>query len=141
MQERERLEAQLAEARKQDVAKAPSGAAITIGGVSVIVEDVATQDRDEVSLRADTFRKDRKASIYILMEERGVFHVVLTDDLLKAGRKAGDLVNKLVVIGGGKGGGRPYFASAGIGDMSKLAEARAAVPSVVEAWLVHRPDA
>ena len=47
---------------------------------------------------------------------RGGIHVTLTDDLVRAGRKAGDLVNRIAALSGGKGGGRPHFASAGAGD-------------------------
>ena len=35
--------------------------------------------------------------------------MALTDDLVKAGRKAGDLVSRIAAVGGGKGGGRPHF--------------------------------
>ena len=34
---------------------------------------------------------------------RGAVHVALTDDLVKAGRKAGDLVNRIAQVSGGKG--------------------------------------
>ena len=51
---------------------------------------------------------------------RGAIHVTLTDDLVGAGRKAGDLVNRIAALSGGKGGGRPHFASAGAGDPGKL---------------------
>jgi alanyl-tRNA synthetase len=65
-------------------------------------------------------------------------HVAVTDDLIKAGRKAGDLVSRIAAVGGGKGGGRPQFASAGIGDPAKLPVARAAVPSLIAEWLGER---
>jgi alanyl-tRNA synthetase len=64
--------------------------------------------------------------------------VAVTDDLVKAGRKAGDLVSRIAAVGGGKGGGRPQFASAGIGDAGKLPAARAAVPTLVAEWLGGR---
>ena len=66
---------------------------------------------------------------------RGAIHVTLTDDLVSAGRKAGDLVNRIAALSGGKGGGRPHFASAGAGDPDRLPAARAAAPGVVSAWL------
>jgi alanyl-tRNA synthetase len=66
---------------------------------------------------------------------RGAIHVTLTDDLVGAGRKAGDLVNRIAALSGGKGGGRPHFASAGAGDPAKLPAAKAATPSLVSAWL------
>jgi alanyl-tRNA synthetase len=54
---------------------------------------------------------------------------------VSAGRKAGDLVNRIAALSGGKGGGRPHFASAGAGDPARLAAARAATPELVSAWL------
>ena len=53
----------------------------------------------------------------------------------KAGRKAGDLVNRIAAVSGGKGGGRPGFASAGAGDPARLGAAREATPALVAAWL------
>ena len=56
-------------------------------------------------------------------------------DLVKAGKKAGDLVNRLAAISGGKGGGRPGFASAGAGDPAKLGAVREAAPGIIDTWL------
>ena len=66
---------------------------------------------------------------------RGSIHVTLTDDLVRSGRKAGDLVNRIAALSGGKGGGRPHFASAGAGDPGRLSAARAATPDLVADWL------
>ncbi|MGE0354718.1 MAG: alanine--tRNA ligase [Gemmatimonadales bacterium] len=134
VQERERLESRVAQLLKDGAGSAPESS-FNVNGVSVMVEDAPEMGRDEISLKADAFRQNRSAAVYVVVEERGAFHVVLTDDLVKAGRKAGDLVNRLVAVGGGKGGGRPYFASAGIGDSNRLADARGAVQSVVRDWL------
>jgi len=38
-------------------------------------------------------------------------------------------------VSGGKGGGRPQFASAGAGDISRLPTARAEAPAIIAAWL------
>jgi alanyl-tRNA synthetase len=56
-------------------------------------------------------------------------HVALSDDLVKAGRQARGLVERL----GGKGGGRPYFAS---GSLAQEAQpAGGAIQGAVEGWL------
>jgi alanyl-tRNA synthetase len=44
-------------------------------------------------------------------------------------------VNRIAAVSGGKGGGRPHFASAGAGDPSRLPAARAATPELVSTWL------
>ena len=47
----------------------------------------------------------------------------MTDDLIKKGVKAGDIVKEIAPIVGGGGGGRPNMAQAGGKDASKLPEA------------------
>ena len=66
--------------------------------------------------------------------------MTLTDDLVRAGRNAGDLVNRIAALSGGKGGGRPHFASAGAGDAAKLPAARAATRDLVSGWLGGRSE-
>jgi alanyl-tRNA synthetase len=54
---------------------------------------------------------------------------------VSSGRKAGDLVNRIAAMSGGRGGGRPHFASAGAGDPERLPAVRAATPELVATWL------
>jgi alanyl-tRNA synthetase len=88
---------------------------------------------------ADRFREGKRNAVLVLFSSagRGAIHVTLTDDLVGAGRKAGDLVNRIAAMSGGKGGGRPHFASAGAGDPANLPAARAATPGLVSAWLAE----
>ena len=51
------------------------------------------------------------------------------------GLKAGVLVKETAMLTGGNGGGRPDFAMAGAKDQTKLDEALAAVPALVEKQL------
>jgi len=51
------------------------------------------------------------------------------------GLKAGVLVKEISAIAGGKGGGKPDFAMAGLKDETKIDEALAAVKSIVEKQL------
>ena len=62
----------------------------------------------------------------------------MDDDLVARGVKAGDLVARIAALSGGKGGGRPQFASGGLGDPAKLAETRAQTADVVRAALAQR---
>ena len=136
-QEREKLEARLAQLLKSGAQPAAQGDALEIGGVQVLIADTDSEDRDEVAAIADRYREGKARAVLVLFSAtgRGAVHVALTDDLVKAGRKAGDLVNRIAAVSGGKGGGRPGLASAGAGDPAKLGAARAAVPALVEAWL------
>jgi alanyl-tRNA synthetase len=137
LEERQRLEARLAEALKGGGGAAIAGDVAEVGGVRVTIADTATDDRAEVGQIADRFREGKRNSVLVLFSNagRGAIHVTLTDDLVGSGRKAGDLVNRIAALSGGRGGGRPHFASAGAGDPTKLPAARAATPGLVSAWL------
>jgi len=135
--ERDRLEARLQEALRAGGARADAGETQSVNGVSVTVASTASDDRNELGQVADTFRGGRSDAILVLFGTagRGAVHVAVTDDLVRRGLKAGDLVNRIAAVSGGKGGGRPQFASAGAGDPSRLGAARDAVPRLVAEWL------
>jgi len=138
LEERNKLEARLA-------AMVESGTAGTvmdekvfeIDGVALTVGQTVSDDRDEVGTIADRFREGRRNGVLVLFSDtgRGAVHAAVTDDLVKRGRKAGDLVNRIAAISGGRGGGRPSFASAGAGDVAKIPAAREATPAIVASWL------
>jgi alanyl-tRNA synthetase len=114
-----------------------AGEEIAVNGVAVTLSDTTAEDREEVGQAADRFRAGKKNAVLVLFGTggRGAIHVALTDDLVQQGRKAGDLVNRIAAMSGGKGGGRPAFASASAGDPARLPSAREATPRIVEEWL------
>jgi alanyl-tRNA synthetase len=140
LEERQRLEARLAEALRSGGGGEIAGDTSDVNGVQVTIAETASDDRAEVGQIADRFREGKRNSVLVLFSSagRGAIHVTLTDDLVGAGRKAGDLVNRIAALSGGKGGGRPHFASAGAGDPAKLSAARAATPALVSDWLAGR---
>ena len=140
LEERQKLEARLAEALRSGGGGEIAGDTSEVNGVQVTIAETASDDRAEVGQIADRFREGKRNSVLVLFSSagRGAIHVTLTDDLVGAGRKAGDLVNRIAALSGGKGGGRPHFASAGAGDPAKLSAARAATPALVSEWLVGR---
>jgi alanyl-tRNA synthetase len=95
------------------------------------------ENREEVLALVDGFRTGKSGAVLVLFGTagRGAVHVAVTDDLVKAGRKAGDLAGRIAAVSGGKGGGRPQFASAGAGDIARLPQARAEAPAIITAWL------
>ncbi len=138
VQERAKLEARVTELKKSGSAPAVSnGTVVDVSGVSVTMASTESEDRDELGAVADQFRQGRDKAVLVLFGEqgRGAVHVAVTEDLVKSGKKAGDLVNRIAALSGGKGGGRPQFASAGAGDPARLAAAREGTPAVVAAWL------
>jgi alanyl-tRNA synthetase len=108
--------------------------------VELTIAQTASEDRTELGQIADSFRQGKRNAVLVLFSSagKGAIHVTLTDDLVSSGRKAGDLVNRIAALSGGKGGGRPHFASAGAGDPERLPAARAATPELVTEWLGDR---
>ncbi len=100
----------------------------------MIVGDSPVDDRGQIGLLMDSFRDQNKNAIKVLFVtgRRPGIHVAVTDDLVASGVRAGDLVQKIAEISGGRGGGRPHFASAGAGDPNKLGEARSKTPAIVK---------
>jgi alanyl-tRNA synthetase len=137
LQERQRLESRLAETLRSGTGSAVRGDVSRVNGIELTVADAPTEDKTELGRIADQFREGRRSAVLVLFSSagRGSIHVTLTDDLVTMGRKAGDLVSRIAAVSGGKGGGRPHFASAGAGDPELLPAARAATPELVTAWL------
>ena len=140
LEERERLEARLAETLRGGSGAAVRGDVSSVAGVELTIGQTATEDRAELGRIADAFREEKRSAVLVLFSSagRGAIHVTLTEDLVSSGRKAGDLVNRIAALSGGKGGGRPHFASAGAGDPERLPAACAATPALVAAWLESR---
>ena len=70
----------------------------------------------------------KKAGSYAVLlgsvaDDKVSFVAACSDDLIKAGLKAGDWIRETAKVAGGGGGGRPQMAQAGGKDPSKLGEA------------------
>jgi len=57
------------------------------------------------------------------VNERPMIMCAVTDDLIKRGLNAGEIVRNAAGVMGGSGGGRPNLAQAGGKDPAKLSEA------------------
>ncbi len=134
--DREKLEGRIREMVERGGGDAP-GQELAVRGMAVTLTETTAEDRDEVGRVADKFRAGKKNSVLVLFGTAGsgAIHVALTDDLVQRGLKAGDLVNRIAAVSGGKGGGRPAFASGSAGDRARLPAAREAAPRLIEEWL------
>lgn len=70
--------------------------------------------------------------------EKGQFLAVCSKRALEMGAHAGKLIQKVAAITGGKGGGRPDMAMAGIGDKFKIDEALSMVTDFVTEMLEQK---
>ncbi|UCG85637.1 MAG: alanine--tRNA ligase [Gemmatimonadota bacterium] len=134
--EKKRLEKQVEELlRSGSGDRGTQGETHVIGDVTLSIEESPVSDRAQIGLMVDNFRDRNKGAIKVLLTtgERPGLHIAVTDDLVSRGVSAGELARRLAAVSGGKGGGRPHFASAGIGDPSKLFETRTRAPEIVAA--------
>ena len=75
--------------------------------------------------------KDKAPDIIAVLVSDSSMLCVSGKDAVAAGAHSGKIVQKIAAVTGGKGGGRPDNAMAGIGDVSKIDEALAALENVV----------
>src|SRR5205809_7669725 len=105
-----------------------------MGDVEVHIADSDHEDHDQIGLVMDVFRSSHKRAISVLFTngEHAGAHVAVTDDLVQQGEKAGAIANAIVAVPGGKGGGRPHFASAVASAPANHGPARAQARALVE---------
>ena len=137
--ENRKLEKRLEDLLKTGSGKRETGNVERIGDVELHVADSDLEDRDQIGLVMDAFRSSHRRAVSVLFTngERPGIHVGVTDDLVAQGVKAGDIAAALAAVSGGKGGGRPHFASAGAGDPAKLGETRAQTAAIVRRLLAR----
>ncbi|MEN8127036.1 MAG: alanine--tRNA ligase, partial [Planctomycetota bacterium] len=104
-------------------------AAEKVGEASVIVGQLPGVPVDQARTAIDSLKKKAKSAaiVFGIATDDGKVMLLagVTDDLIKQGVKAGDIVKEIAPIVGGGGGGRPNMAQAGGKDASKLDEALA----------------
>src|SRR5258706_4173290 len=133
LEENKKLEKRVAELLKGGAGSGEQGAVERIGDVELHVSESRLEDRGQIAAIMDGFRAKHKGAISVLFTtgDRAGIHVAVTDDLVSKGIKGGEIANAIAATTGGKGGGRPHFASAGVGDVDKLGEARARTVEIV----------
>ena len=139
LEEKRALEKELERLRRSEaeggVSALLQSAAQLAGGVRVVSGEIPAGDEDALKAAADRVRQELRSGVAVLAAAYGGKHAlicVVTDDLIQQGIKAGDLVRDVAEIAGGKGGGRPHLAMAGIPSPEKLPAALAAVRGLVE---------
>jgi alanyl-tRNA synthetase len=136
MEERRKLEKRVEELIRGGGA-AEGAEVVEENGTAISVGTTSASDRNEIGAMVDAFRARTRSGVVVLVAtgERPGIHVGVTDDLVARGVVAGELVNRLAAVSGGRGGGRPHFASAGAGDASRLGEVERQAAGIVRAAL------
>ncbi|WP_425145757.1 alanine--tRNA ligase [Deinococcus sp.] len=86
-----------------------------IGGYSVAALKLSGIDAADLRGAADTLLEQSKADLVVIATEKALV-VKASRDAVARGAHAGQLIGKLAAAAGGKGGGRPDMAQAGIQD-------------------------
>ncbi|HXT15513.1 MAG TPA: alanine--tRNA ligase [Gemmatimonadaceae bacterium] len=143
LEERRALERRLDEAMRgggdqlQSVLK--SATAIGGNGTQLVTSVVRAGDVKELQSLGDAVREKLGSGVGVLAasfeDGKNTLLVVVTDDLRDRGVRADALIKDIAAAAGGRGGGKPHMAQAGIPDASRFDDAFARAPDLVRSAL------
>jgi alanyl-tRNA synthetase len=140
--ERRQLERKLDEAMKgggasqvqQLVARAEAA-----GDARLIAVEVEAGDVKALQALGDAVREQLPLGVALLGarldDGRATLLAVVGDALRERGVRADEIVRQVAATAGGRGGGKPHMAQAGLADAARLADALRAAPAIVRAAL------
>jgi alanyl-tRNA synthetase len=106
-----------------------------VGGIKVLAGQVQAADAETLREMTDWGRNRLGSVVTVLgavIDGKPNLVAAVTPDLVERGLKAGTLIQQIAKVVGGGGGGRPTLAQAGGRDATKLGEALALVPKLIE---------
>jgi alanyl-tRNA synthetase len=143
LEERRALEKQLEEAMRggTDEVRRLVDSAAPIDGIRAVSSVVKAADVKTLQALGDAVRGHPGALVAALGatfdDQKSALLVVVTDDARGRGVRADEVVRELAAVAGGRGGGKPHMAQAGIPDGGRLPEALAALEGVLRAHLTR----
>jgi alanyl-tRNA synthetase len=141
LDDNKKLSKELKSARKKGAvdimaeAKALLSKAELLGPTSIITGRLSAGSAEEGRGAIDMLRKKAKSAAIVLgMADEGKVTLLagVTDDLVKKGLKAGELVKAIAPIVGGGGGGGPKMAQAGGKNPDKIEEALTKAAEIIK---------
>jgi len=115
----------------------PATATVSLTGPQTVHTAIAHSASIASGPRISRLREQIKSGVGLLAtrleDGKGSLIAVVTDDLREKGVRADVIVRELATVVGGRGGGKPHMAQAGIPDASRLGEALAQATRVVSA--------
>ncbi len=143
LREKTELEVLLEELRKgggggEDIV-AEEGVEAAGGRVHLRAARLKARSQDDVRIWGDGYREGGPRRVAVvaaeLPEAKYALFVFVSDDLIREGVRADSLVREIAARVGGKGGGRPHMAQAGVADPAGLEEALRACPVLLRGLL------
>jgi alanyl-tRNA synthetase len=112
--------------------------ATPMDGAKVISARVELESADEARVLGDLLRERMGSGIAVFATttgDRASLYAVATDDLIQRGVRADELIREIAALAGGKGGGRPHMAQAGVSEPGRVGDALGKVNEIVRAKL------
>ncbi|MEO8562398.1 MAG: alanine--tRNA ligase [bacterium] len=142
-EERRALEKKLEEAQRGggDQLQQLMAAATPLGGngARLVLGQVAVDDARSLQTLGDALREQLQSGVGLLAarleDGKGSLLVVVTDDLRARGVRADAIVRDVAAIAGGRGGGKPHMAQAGVPDAERMRSALDEAPALIAAML------
>ena len=112
-----------------------------VDGVRVVAANVKAPDLPALQAMADALRDQMGTGVGVLGASfengKNTMLTVVSDDLRERGVRADTILRELAAAAGGKGGGKPHMAQAGIPDASRMASVVAGAPDMIRKLLAQ----
>jgi alanyl-tRNA synthetase len=142
VEERRALEKRLEEAMKSgggDAIKSLVDQGAVVNGAKIVASMVTAPDLPALQAMGDTLREQMQSGVGVFGASfdngKNTMLAVVTDDLRDRGIRADNILRELAASAGGKGGGKPHMAQAGIPDAARMSAAIANAPEMIKKHL------
>ncbi len=141
LEERRSLQRRLEEAMRGggDQLQQLIAGAENVDGVRLVAARVAAGDTRELQAIGDALRERMTSGVGVLVasfeEGKASLLVVVTDDLRQRGVRADNIVREIASVAGGRGGGKPHMAQAGLPNAERIAQALGGAAGAVRSAL------
>jgi alanyl-tRNA synthetase len=113
--------------------------ATNVNGTRIVAGEVNAEDARALQMLGDALREQLGSGVGVLAasfgDDKHSLLVVVTDDLKDRGIRADAIVRDVAAVGGGRGGGKPHMAQAGIPELAGLRAALERAPELIRARL------
>jgi alanyl-tRNA synthetase len=110
-----------------------------VNGVRIVAASVTAPDLPSLQAMGDALRNQMESGVGVLAASfdngKNTMLAVVTDDLRDRWVRADNILREIAAAAGGKGGGKPHMAQAGIPDAARMASAVADAPETIRKHL------